>query len=117
MPSPKATPKSTIATPVAKVPLPVPGLTPRDLFFYHLGITIYLAQHKINERKVFVLAAPDEETRLLGEVALEFQIETLTGTDAARKIAERIVIKVGGVSTIRNVNANPLGFRRSGRIH
>lgn len=108
MPKPRSrppSPKASIGT--------IPGVSKRDLFFYQLGAATIQAQLPLFAGHRWVLAAPDEETRLLGEVSLELTIETLGPGTNAVAVNEHIKIVVGDRSTAYRANGRlPTNLRK-----
>lgn len=70
-------------------------MSKRDYFFFLLGYTVAQAVREPLDDLRFALAAPDEETRQLGEVALELLIDTVAPSPAAVRLKEHIEIIVG----------------------
>lgn len=89
-------------------------LSPRDRFWFQLGSTLVQAVAPPFENMRFTIVAPDDETRLLGEVYIEVQIARLGPGDAARRLAEHVEITTTGKSKI--VNANAWAARKPQRL-
>lgn len=77
------------------IPSELPGMSKRDYFMFLLGYTVAQAVREPLDELRFTLAAPDEETRLLGEVALELLIKTVAPSPAAVRLREHVNIIVG----------------------
>jgi hypothetical protein len=96
---PKGQPKQQEASLVK-----MPGMTPRDLFFYQLGAATIQSQLPMYAGTRWMLAAPDEEARLLGEISLEIVIEALAPSPGAAAVDEHIVVVVGPTSKVSRAN-------------